>query len=105
MGFRRVVRLIPFVIAQIVEAAAGRPHRVEAHLADDGRIEVAHRVVQDGRDGGSVHQIRHRLLAAGVLAFLGVRVAIERRVHQGLRDGVLHHDVAIAVEGLLLFRG
>ena len=102
--FGGVVGLVALAVAEVVEMVAGLADAAEAHLADDGRVEVAHRVVQDGRDGRGVHQVRHRCLAARVVALFRLGVAIERRLHQFLRDGVLHDDVAVAVERPLLFQ-
>ena len=99
-----IVGLILVAVAQVVEMIACLADLVETNLADDGRIEVAHRIVQYRRHSRFVHQIRHRLLVAGILAFLGIAMAIQRGVDEALRNGILDDDVAVPIERLLLLQ-
>ena len=103
VGFRAVVRLVLLPVAEVVEVVAGLAHPVRTHLADDGRVEVPHRLVQDRRHRGGVHQVGDFLRASRIDAFPRIADAIDGGIDEFLLDGVLQNDVAVIVERLLLF--
>ena len=82
---------------------AGLPDAIGPDLADDRGVELADRLVQDRRDGGSVDQIRQLLCRARVDALDGIADAFPRSVDEVLRHRVRQNDIAIAVERFLLF--
>ena len=95
---RAVVGLVLVPVAEVVEVVAGLAHPVRTHLADDGRIEVAHRLVEDRRHRGGIHQVGEILGAADVDPLLGIADAIDGSVDEVLGHGVLQDDVAVVVE-------
>ena len=102
--FCRVVGLILLVVTQLIEMVPWFSRFVDANLAMAGRIELAHQIVEYGRDSRGVDQICHHRIIPQVFTFS------RRSFNSGqcardqiVRHGVLNNDVSVPVQDALLF--